>query len=137
MAYRHTWDNSGGTLRNVPPLLLFRGRHSDINGVETPGTAAGMGRSNSGLQKQRIIRPAVVQGERNHTNYILPMGTRAVVHCWFNKATGRNACSCICRITSTKTGVLQHSGTFRYAASRQCQHRHLSSMRSRAAESTG
>ena len=29
-----------------------------------------MGGGNSGLQKQRIVSQAVVQGERNHTNYI-------------------------------------------------------------------
>ena len=29
----------------------------------------------SGLQKQRVVSQAVVQGERNHTNYILSLGT--------------------------------------------------------------
>ena len=64
--------------------IAFRGYCGDIHRTETPGTAAGMGGGNSGLQKQWIIRPAVVQGERNHTNYILPMGTRVVVYCRLN-----------------------------------------------------
>ena len=34
-----------------------------------------MGGSHSGLQKQRIVSQAVVQGERNHTTYILSLGT--------------------------------------------------------------
>ena len=55
-----------------------------IDAYEASGTTAGMGRSNSGLQKQRIVSQAVVQGERNHTNYILSLGTRAVVYCWLN-----------------------------------------------------
>ena len=56
-----------------------RGRHSDINRVETPGTAAGMGSSNSGSRERWFICPAVVQGERNNTNCILSLGTRAIV----------------------------------------------------------
>ena len=64
--------------------ITFRGYYGDIHRVEAPGTAAGMGRSNSGLQKQRTVSPAVVQTERNHTNYILSLGTRAVVYCWLN-----------------------------------------------------
>ena len=64
--------------------ITFRGYYGDIHRVEASGTAAGMGRSNSGLQKQRIVSQAVVQGERNHTNYILSLGTRAVVYCWLN-----------------------------------------------------
>ena len=64
--------------------ITFRGYCDDVHRTETPGTTAGMGRSNSGLQKQRIVSQAVVQGERNHTNYILSLGTRAVVYCWLN-----------------------------------------------------
>ena len=67
--------------------ITFRGYYGDIHRVEAPGTAAGMGRSNSGLQKQRIVSQAVVQGERNHTNYILPLGTRTIVYCRFNEGT--------------------------------------------------
>ena len=67
--------------------ITFRGYYGDIHRVEASGTAAGMGRSNSGLQKQRIVSQAVVQGERNHTNYILSLGTRAIVCSWFNKGT--------------------------------------------------
>ena len=61
--------------------ITFRGYYGDIHRVEASGTAAGMGRSNSGLQKQRIVSQAVVQGERNHTNYILSLGTRTIVCC--------------------------------------------------------
>ena len=32
------------------------------------------------------------------------------------------------RHTSTETGVLQHNGTFRYAAHRQCQSGHISQL---------
>ena len=64
--------------------IAFRGYYDDIHRIETPGTTAGMGGGNSGLQKQRIVGQAVVQGERNHTNYILPMGTRVVVYCRLN-----------------------------------------------------
>ena len=34
-----------------------------------------MGGSHSALQKQRILSPAVVQGEGNNDNYILSLGT--------------------------------------------------------------
>ena len=64
--------------------IAFRGYYDDIHRIETPGTTAGMGGGNSGLQKQRTVSPAVVQTERNHTNYILSLGTRAVVYCWLN-----------------------------------------------------
>ena len=64
--------------------ITFRGYYGDIHRVEAPGTAAGMGRSNSGLQKQRIVSQAVVQGERNHTNNVLSLGTRVVVYCRLN-----------------------------------------------------
>ena len=67
--------------------ITFRGYYGDIHRVEASGTAAGMGRSNSGLQKQRIVSQAVVQGERNHTNYILSLGTRTIVYCRFNEGT--------------------------------------------------
>ena len=67
--------------------ITFRGYYGDIHRVEAPGTAAGMGRSNSGLQKQRIVSQAVVQGERNHTNYILSLGTRTIVCCQYNEGT--------------------------------------------------
>ena len=40
-----------------------------------------MGRSNSELQKQRVVSPAVVQGEGNNDNYILSLGTETVVCC--------------------------------------------------------
>ena len=43
-----------------------------------------MGKSNSGLQKQRVVNPAVVQGEGNNDNYILSLGTGTVVCCQFN-----------------------------------------------------
>ena len=46
-----------------------------------------MGGGNSGLQKQRIVSQAVVQGERNHTNYILSLGTRAIVCCRYSEGT--------------------------------------------------
>ena len=124
--------------RSTTINVYTRGRHSDINGVETPGTVAGMGGGNSGLQEQWFICPAVVQGEGNHTNHLLSLGTRTIIYFWFNDAQAwNNTCCCVCGITSTKTGVLQHSGTFRYTASGQCQHRHLSAMWSRAAENTG
>ena len=67
--------------------IAFRGYYDDIHRIETPGTTAGMGGGNSGLQKQRIASQAVVQGERNHTNYILPLGTRTIVYCRFNEGT--------------------------------------------------
>ena len=67
--------------------ITFRGYYGDIHRVEASGTAAGMGRSNSGLQKQRIVSQAVVQGERNHANYILQLGTRTIVYCRFNEGT--------------------------------------------------
>lgn len=65
--------------------IRFRGYYGDIHRTETPDTTAGMGGGNSGMQKQRIVSQAVVQGERNHTNYILSLGTRAVVSCRFNE----------------------------------------------------
>ena len=55
--------------------ITLRGYYGDIHRTETPGAAAGMGGSHSGLQKQRIVSQAVVQGERDHTNYILSLGT--------------------------------------------------------------
>lgn len=61
--------------------ITFRGYCDNINRIEASGTAAGMGNSNSGLQEQWIVSPAVVWAERNHTNYILSLGTRAVVYC--------------------------------------------------------
>lgn len=64
--------------------ITLRGYYGDIHRTETPGTATGMGGGNSGLQKQRIASQAVVQTERDHTNYILSLGTRAVVYCWLN-----------------------------------------------------
>ena len=67
--------------------IAFRGYYDDIHRIETPGTTAGMGGGNSGLQEQWLIRPAVVQGARNHTNYILSLGTRAIVCCRFNEGT--------------------------------------------------
>lgn len=84
MANRLLWDNSGGTFRNVPPLLTSGGIRHDIHRAKASGTAAGMGRSNSGLQKQRVVSPAVVQGEGNNDNYILSLGTGTVVCCQFN-----------------------------------------------------
>ena len=62
-------------MRNVPLLLTLGGICRDIHKAKASGTAAGMGGSHSGLQKQRIVSQAVVQGERNHTNYILSLGT--------------------------------------------------------------
>ena len=62
--------------------ITFRGYCGDIHKTETPGTTAEMGGCNSGLQKQRIVSPAVVQGEKNYTNYILPLGTRAMPAPW-------------------------------------------------------
>lgn len=64
--------------------ISLRGYYGDIHRVEASGTAAGMGRSNSGLQKQRVVSPAVVQGEGNNDNYILSLGTGTVVCCPFN-----------------------------------------------------
>ena len=67
--------------------IAFRGYYDDIHRIETPGTTAGMGGGNSGLQKQWVVSQAVVQGERNHTNYILSLGTRAIVCCQYNEGT--------------------------------------------------
>ena len=72
--------------RSTTINVYTRGRHSDINGVETPGTAAGMGGSNSVLQEQWFICPAVVQGEGNHTNHLLSLGTQTIIYFWFNDA---------------------------------------------------
>ena len=72
--------------RSTTINVYTRGRHSDINGVETPGTVAGMGGGNSGLQEQWFICPAVVQGEGNHTNHLLSLGTRTIIYFWFNDA---------------------------------------------------
>ena len=64
----------------------IRGNYDDdIHRTETPDTTAGMGGGNSGLQKQRNVSQAVVQGERNHANYILSLGTRDIVCCQFNE----------------------------------------------------
>ena len=46
-----------------------------------------MGRSNSGLQKQRVVGPAVVQGEGNNDNYILSLGTGTIVCCQYSEGT--------------------------------------------------
>ena len=46
-----------------------------------------MGGSHSGLQKQRIVSQAVVQGERDHTNYILSLETGAIVCCQYSEGT--------------------------------------------------
>jgi len=67
--------------------ITLRGYYGDIHRIEASGTAAGMGGGNSGLQKQRIVSQAVVQGERNHTNYILSLGTRAIVCCRYSEGT--------------------------------------------------
>ena len=64
--------------------ITLRGYYGDIHRTETPGTAAGMGGSHSGLQKQRIVSQAVVQGEGNNDNYILSLGTGTIVCCQFN-----------------------------------------------------
>ena len=55
--------------------ITLRGYYGDIHRTETPGAAAGMGGSHSGLQKQRIVSQAVVQREGNNDNYILSLGT--------------------------------------------------------------
>ena len=67
--------------------ITLRGYYGDIHRTETPGTTAGMDDGNSGLQKQRVASQAVVQGERNYTNHILSLGTRAIVYCWLNGDT--------------------------------------------------
>ena len=66
--------------------MSFRGYYGDINRTETPGTVAGMGGGNSGLRKQWFIRPSVVRGERNHTNY-----TSSPTRCSCSAEGGENA----------------------------------------------
>ena len=51
-----------------------------------------------------------------------------LLFCWNHCGFQQFFCFCQQVLTSTETGVLQHNGTFRYAAHRQCQSGHISQL---------
>ena len=68
-------------------------------------------------QKQRSSGTAVVQAKRNHTIYILSLGTGSAVH--RRCGTGIPRGTCVCRVTSTETAGSERFRMFRHAADRQ------------------
>ena len=79
-----------------------------------------MGHDSSGMQEQRSSCQTLVQGKRNHSRHILPLGTGTSV--CFRQCRRRRIYRRICRTACTGTTVSKRFGRFRNASGRRRQH---------------